>query len=445
MTELLFPSPTFSEMKNDLIRPDVETCAIIAANIAKGQQKVRLIVRQIYRVPDDAYVVRTALSAVLKPSFLAPIVKQAKRQDQALIFVHTHPGTGSELAFSKVDDRGEQLLLNFLIGRDYLAPHGALLLNKDFCRGRSLATQNPMRVVQIGPTFDLYFDFDANRNLREEDAFDRQIRAFGPQGQARLQNLRVAIVGLGGMGSAVAQQLAYLGIEQYFLLDPDVIEKSNLNRLIGATIGDVGTPKIDVARRHIEKVRPGALVSTSKGSVLDSATAKLLIDSDFIFCCTDSHGSRAVLNQLAYQYLLPTIDMGVSISAGKGKVTHVTGRVQMLAPRLGCLTCANLLDADAVRRDLMTSFERQADPYFIGDAQPEPAVISLNSTVASLAVNMFLAAVAGIPGHARYQIYNGISGSVRAVIGAPDPVCVVCSKRGALTRADEWPLPARQS
>jgi len=93
----------------------------------------------------------------------------------------------------------------------------------------------------------------------------------------------------------------------------------------------------------------------------------------------------------------------------------------------------------------MTDYERQADPYFIGAHEPQPAVISLNGTVVSLAITMFLAAVTHIPAEARYQLYNGITGTIRAVAQPPDPACIVCSLVGALARGNEWPLPARQS
>jgi len=117
----------------------------------------------------------------------------------------------------------------------------------------------------------------------------------------------------------------------------------------------------------------------------------------------------------------------------------------MLAPGLGCLTCAELLDSDAVRTDLMTDYERQVDPYFMASAAPQPAVISINATVASLAVTMFLGAVADIPVDARFQLYDAMRGTVRQVRHDPVAACVVCSRRGALGRGDEWPLPTRNS
>ena len=168
-----------------------------------------------------------------------------------------------------------------------------------------------------------------------------------------------------------------------------------------------------------------------------------MIDVDFVFGCTDTQGSRAVLNQLSYQFLLPMIDMGVSVVAADGHVRHMAGRVNMLAAGLGCFVCGQLLNPEAVRVDLLTDFERAADPYVVGSREPAPAVISLNSTVASLAVTMFLDAVLEIGASARFINYNGISGAARPASISPHPQCYVCSERGAFAQAGAWPLPGR--
>jgi hypothetical protein len=169
-----------------------------------------------------------------------------------------------------------------------------------------------------------------------------------------------------------------------------------------------------------------------------------LLNADLFFGCTDSHGSRAVLQQLSYQYLIPYIDMGVTITVAEGRIQHVIGRVQMLAPGLSCFTCDELLDPNEVRRDMMTDFERRADPYIQGAAEPAPAVMSLNGTVASMAVTMVLSAVAGIPAKARHIIYNALTPSLRSARGDPKTDCYVCSRSGAFARGDAWPLLARQ-
>ncbi len=159
------------------------------------------------------------------------------------------------------------------------------------------------------------------------------------------------------------------------LLDPDTVEETNLNRLVGATAKDLASAKVEVAKKLAQRINPDARVDARMESVLKAKSVMLLADTDFVFCCTDSHGSRAVLNQFAYQYLVPMIDMGVVIAVANETVTHVAARTQMLAPELACMVCANLLDPEEIRRDLLTDFERQADPYFLGDAQPAPAVI----------------------------------------------------------------------
>ena len=144
-----------------------------------------------------------------------------------------------------------------------------------------------------------------------------------------------------------------------------------------------------------------------------------------------------------YQYLLPTVDVGVSIIAGARGISHIAGRTNMLAPGLGCFVCGNLLDPEAVRVDLLTDFERQNDPYVVGVHEPAPAVISLNATVSSMAVTMFLQATLGLAGSARFINYNGITGAARPAAITPHPTCVICSSQGALARAGEWPPPGR--
>jgi len=92
---------------------------------------------------------------------------------------------------------------------------------------------------------------------------------------------------------------------------------------------------------------------------------------------------------------------------------------------------------------LLTDFERQADPYILGNTEPAPAVVSLNATIASMAVTMFLNACTGIPGSARFVNYNAMTGVSRAARCSQHPSCIVCSSYGAIARSEEWPLPAR--
>jgi molybdopterin/thiamine biosynthesis adenylyltransferase len=259
-----------------------------------------------------------------------------------------------------------------------------------------------------------------------------------------LQALRVGIVGLGGTGSIAAQQLAHLGVRDFVLVDPDHLELTNLNRVVGAGEADVGLPKSDVARRHIRAIAPTARVRSVVGDVVHSAVARELLDVDIILCCTDSHGSRSVIQQVAYQYLIPCIDIGSTITTEGGLITGIFGRVQLLGPDHACLWCTGLLDSEEVRRDMMSDFERKADPYIQGTHEPAPSVIALNGTVVSLAVTMLLGIVTPVPIGPRHLIYNASASTLRPVRAVARADCFICSRLGVLARGDLQPLFARQ-
>lgn len=442
MSVLLFGPGEYDRLSAELLDSDVEQCCVLFASLGgreEGQQ--RLIVRKRLTLESCDYSTRTNSRAILKPEVVANAATEARRENLCPVFVHTHPNTDIPV-FSQLDAEGEVALNAFLSRRLPNTPAASLVIGNKYCSARLIPSGRPLGVQQVGSRIKFASEI---AGLSEVPEFERQTRALGAEGQALISALTVAIVGLGGTGSALAQQLAYLGVRKFILMDPDTVEYSNLNRLVGATAGGVGRPKIEVVAGGLSDIAPNASFSLLQESVLNDNFARKLFGADFLFGCTDSHGSRAVINQLAYQYFLPTIDMGVAIATAKGYVTHVSGRVEMLSPGLGCLTCGDLLDAGEVRRDFMTTEERDADPYFVGPGVPQPAVISFNTTISSLAATMFLASVTSLPSMPRFLRYDALNGRTKIVEHSPRAGCVVCSTKGALGRGDLWPLPTRHS
>lgn len=418
----------------------VETCAVgLVFPVSSRGTVERFVVRQISEVPDAAYIERSAISATLSPHYCIEIANRARAAGAGVLLAHTHIGAHALENFSHTDDVGELPLADYFGRRVPGRVHFSAIITPVGVHSRRLGTAALETSVIVGPVLA-----QTTRGAGDHDElYDRQVRAFGVEGQRAIEQLDIAIVGLGGTGSVVAQQLAHLGASKFLLIDPDCIEASNLNRLVGATPADVGMKKVAVAARHISAINPRARCTVVAGDVLDKDIAERLAGVDFVFACTDSMASRALLNQLAYQYLIPCIDMGVGIGVDHGKVQYVTGRTQMLSAGLPCLVCTDKLDAEQVRRELMTEEQRKSDPYITGAQVPQPAVISLNSTVSSAAITMFLAAVAGIPSDARMVIYDGVRGSLRPAAMAPRPHCIVCSHDGALARGATWQLPER--
>jgi len=441
MSRLVFTTDLLHQLRTELLDSPLETCAILYGRaVTKNGQLARIVVREYQRLNDHDYQSRTPLSAQIRPDVVAAATKKARQSGATLIFAHSHPFPLNQ--FSKTDDVGEKILADFLLSRMPGTVHATLLVTPEVVIARVLGDGKALEVLGVGP--QLVWG-SAVEGGDSNQAYDRQVRAFGEAGQKRLRTMRVGIVGLGGTGSIVLEQLAHLGVGDFMLVDADVVERTNLNRLVGATEAEISKPKVEVAAALAKRINSKAHVETVHDSVLLARVAERLVDIDFLFVCTDSHGSRAVLNQFAYQYLVPTIDMGVVIDAPDSKIRQIAGRTQMLAPGLGCLVCGKILNPEKVRVDLLTDFERASDPYINGANEPAPAVISLNATMASMSVTMFLSAAIGIPSRPRYINYDGITGKVRPAEASRHPKCIDCSFPRGLARANEWQLRARMS
>lgn len=440
MSRIILSTDQLRNLRETLLASPNETCAVLVGRaVIFDGRLTRIVVQEILWPAAEDYRVRSEIAAQLRPEFVAALAHRVRRSGESLVFVHTHPFPLNQ--FSQVDDEGERRLADFFEERRPGGIHAAMLLTPEISIARVLGTRVALQVIGCGAVLEWG---DTLTTDTRDPIFDRQIRAFGAMGQARLGKLRIGIVGLGGTGSVVLEQLSHLGVGRFLLMDPDVVEISNLNRLVGATPSDVGRAKVEVAADYARRINPNVVVEVCTGSVLLASKARMLTDTDLVFSCTDTQGSRAVLNQLAYQYLVPVIDIGTVIRTQEGKITSIYGRTQMLAPGLGCMMCGGLLNPEIVRVDLLSDFERRNDPYIVGEREPAPAVISLNSTMSSQAVTMFLAVVSGIPSRARQINYDAMSGTCRPAAISIHPTCYVCSPHRGLARADEWDAPGRR-
>ena len=189
--------------------------------------------------------------------------------------------------------------------------------------------------------------------LPQDARHDRQLPVLGVATQEALSKARVAVVGLGGLGSFVALELAYLGVGHLILIDPDRIELSNLNRLIGAGPDDVGRYKVDVFRDLVERLAPEVEVTAVAAPLLDSAALHHAKAADLLLGCVDTHGARLSLNHLSIRYLIPLIDAGTGARLGTDSVAaKLGGQVQVVAPGVGCLECRGFIHPQRAAYDL---------------------------------------------------------------------------------------------
>lgn len=214
-----------------------------------------------------------------------------------------------------------------------------------------------------------------------------------------LAEVRVGIVGLGGGGSHVAQQLAHVGIGNYVLVDPDVIEESNLNRLVGATTADVDqrARKVDIASRVIRGVLPESNIIAAFANWQDAAGH--LKSCDLIVGGLDSVRAKDELDRYCRRYLIPYIDMGMDVHKVEDHFL-IAGQVVLVTPGAPCLRCLGVVTDDAL--------EQEARKY--GAAGSKPQVVWPNGVLAAAAVGLVIQQIC--PWHATapagaYLEYDG--------------------------------------
>jgi molybdopterin/thiamine biosynthesis adenylyltransferase len=179
------------------------------------------------------------------------------------------------------------------------------------------------------------------------------VSVWGDEHQADLARIRVGIVGLGSVGSLVAESLARVGVCNFVLIDYDLVEERNLDRTAGAERRDIGRAKVAVAADHIRRVGTGREIDVQAVcySVLSRPGYGAALDCDVLFSCVDRPLPRHLLNALAYAHLVPVIDGGILAEVIEAKLIHADWRIHTIGPSRACLMCLGALDAGDVAMD----------------------------------------------------------------------------------------------
>ena len=130
--------------------------------------------------------------------------------------------------------------------------------------------------------------------------FDRTIRLVGEEGQARLLRAKVALFGLGGVGSYALEALVRAGIGEMLLVDGDVVEETNLNRQLIATRATLGQPKSEVARARALSIRPDMVIDARHAFYDAQTTGQFdLSRYDWVVDAIDTASSKLLLIEQA--------------------------------------------------------------------------------------------------------------------------------------------------
>jgi hypothetical protein len=371
-----------SEMRSDLHRPHAIAFERVGFLACRGGQVPGgfVLVAHSWLPVADAHYAEGAedVGAAFGPDAIRLALEHAYNHPDVMLFVHEHSHPGMPRP-SRVDKKcWATMIPNFWHVSPSL-PHGALILSEDDAMGLLWIPGADARVeiddvVVVGPRLTRQGKGYPMRDHDSRQSF------LGESSESILQNTTVGIVGLGGGGSHIAQQLAHIGIGGYVLADPQTIEDTNLNRLVGATADDVlrATPKVQIAERLIKGIRPGARVTALQSEW--QKQGEQFRGCDAIFGCSDSFSERAQLERMARRYLIPYIDIGMDVHAIEGGGSHISGQIALSLPGGPCMWCMAVLTDARIAEEVAR----------YGAAGARQQVVWPNGVLASSAVGMFV-------------------------------------------------------
>lgn len=324
---------------------------------------------------------------------------QVTHQGWLAVHLHSHPSRVDQ--FSTTDDEAESRLSHWLADQgvpsywSLVWPTGGVPRARLWTRGQ---TQPGRLFLGLAPMV-------RDSSQHESPALDRQ-RAFGPGLRAAADEIRVGVLGLGGLGLPVVEQLARAGFRRFVLIDPDTVEETNLNRLPGVTRRDLGRLKVRVAKRLIRQASLSlGLVPQISALPHDiyrsSAAQRALARCDLILAVTDNDLSRTLALQLALDHGREYLQAGTDITlAEDGAIVGL--RAEVTGAEIGryCPICSGRLSPGqaSIEARAYAGGEvaaRALSEGYVPDVAA-PAVMSLNAVTAGLLVTEIQRRTAGI-------------------------------------------------
>ncbi len=462
--EIVLPAGMHDAIREFLFQDSSrEYMGVILAGVSETDRRVKLLGRRFVPVPTDDYVHQSSGALAVRREYSQRLLRECAAEGLSQIDVHSHPfGPSPHLWFSGTDDAHEQRMADYIYGRLEGSLYASLVMNQSHSKARIwlpspagvtdheistlVLAESPFRRLNIGAQ-------DAARNLRltedERGSFGRQVLAFGEEGQLAISQVAMGVIGAGGLGSAVIEGLARLGVRSITVVDPDVAEASNINRVSGMNLedGEAKRSKVDIAIRTVRSIIREPKLAAVQSSVFAPASIEHLKECDIIVVATDNHATRMFAQRIGAQYLIHVVSVGVNLEVGEdAALVDVSGEFAVALPGSTgwCLACARVYDSERAAIELAAAAEQERwiqRGYIDGADVKAPAVSHLNGVVANLALAEIHNLVAPFKEFVSYLTYDQLQGVLIPYTIERNKMCAVCSDAGLLGLGDLEPIP----
>jgi sulfur-carrier protein adenylyltransferase/sulfurtransferase len=273
------------------------------------------------------------------------------------------------------------------------------------------------------------------------------IPEVGEEGQLRLLDSSILLVGAGGLGSPAALYLAAAGVGRIGIVDADVVDETNLQRQIAHSTDSLGEPKTDSARRRIEALNPDVEVVPFRERLTSDNVERILEPGwDVIVDGADNFPTRYLVNDASVWHGIPVVH---------GSIFRFEGQVTVFKPGKGAARGARYQGARALsgrpsemtgRPDEGESEGRESPCYRCLFPQPPPPELApscaeggvlgvLPGVIGSIQASEALKLALGIgePLVGRLLLFDALSGEFTEMKLRRDPACPVCGESPTIT------------
>jgi molybdopterin/thiamine biosynthesis adenylyltransferase len=383
--------------------------AVLAAGWVMTSRGTRLLARELFLAEDEVdYVPGRRGYRMLTASFVNEKIRYCRDEKLAYLAIHNHAGRDF-VEFSSDDmrshERGYPALLDIAD-----VPVGALVFAENAVAGDIWTPDGRRRPLAqmdiVGHNIATWYPSPPPKPPKAEITFDRQARWLGDRGQFLLSQLKVGVIGAGGVGLPLITMLARVGVGEIVVIDPDRFDPSNLPRLdvhhwysmktlrqrlrLESIANRLSPRKTFLARRAVRRASRRTVFTGIPMNVIEPEAAHSLIDTDFLFLAADSHQARMVFNAIVHQFLIPGLQIGTKIPVDQdtGDVGDIDSNIRRVLPSQGCLRCNGLISPTKLQDESLDPMERERNRYI--DEVPAPSVITFNTFAAAQAANDFL-------------------------------------------------------
>ena len=154
------------------------------------------------------------------------------------------------------------------------------------------------------------------------DMIARQKEIISQINQEKIKNSKVTVVGCGGLGGTIIEQLIRSGFENLTILDEDVFDKTNLNRQVRSNIDTLDKPKALITKEAMKKINPNITIDAKVERLCEDNVSKIIKDSDIVIDALDNIYSRVVLARASQEKGIPFIHSAVEKTSGQ--ITVIT-------------------------------------------------------------------------------------------------------------------------